>query len=125
MPIDAVETDIQLAGEVPLRVRRRPLVELPERLEPRDAFAALGVPELLEVPVVDLRLRIRLSREVIRRGVSPLLEQDRLDRGPLAAHGSLRLEIVRIVRQDLGAVLRHEPGGPRAQGAVTPAIKNR
>src|SRR2546423_15046334 len=34
MPIDAVETDIPLAAEVPLRVRRGPLPERPPPLRP-------------------------------------------------------------------------------------------
>ena len=125
VPVNAVEADIQLAAEVPPGVRRLPFVELAERLEPRDALAAFGFPELLEVAVVDLGLRVRLSREVIRRGIPALLEQDRLDRGPLAAHGSLGLEIVRIVRQDLGAVLRDEHEIFEPAAAVTVAIETR
>jgi hypothetical protein len=32
--VDAVEADVELAAEEPLRVRRLPLVEVGERLEP-------------------------------------------------------------------------------------------
>ena len=80
VPVDAVVGDVQLAAEVPLRVRRLPLAELRERLEPGDPLAALRRPELLEVALVDLRLRVRLRGELRRRRVAPLLEEDRLDR---------------------------------------------
>ena len=56
VPVDAVEADVQLAAEIPLRVRRLPLVELGERLEPRDPLATLPLPELLERDVVDVGL---------------------------------------------------------------------
>src|SRR5207244_3793700 len=46
MAIDAVEADVELAAEVPLRVRRLPLVERRERLEPGDAVAPLPLPEV-------------------------------------------------------------------------------
>ncbi len=78
--VDAVEADVELAADVPLRVRQVPLVELLERLEPGDALAALGLPELLEVAVVDLGLRIGLGGELRRRRVPPLLEQEGVDR---------------------------------------------
>jgi hypothetical protein len=80
VPIDAVEADIQLAAEKPLRVGRLPFVELLERLEPGDALAPLGFPELLEVALVDLGLRVRLRGEVLGRRITTLLEEDRLDR---------------------------------------------
>ena len=53
--VDAVVADVQLAAQIPLRVRRLPLVELREGLEPGDALAPLGLPELVEVAVVDVR----------------------------------------------------------------------
>ena len=62
--VDAVEADVELAAEVPLRVRRLPVEELGERLEPGDALARLGLPELLEVALVDVRLRVGLRGEV-------------------------------------------------------------
>jgi hypothetical protein len=82
VPVDAVVRDVQLAADVPLRVRQLPLAELFEVLEPGDAFAPLGLPELVEVLVVDLRRCVGLRGEVRWRRVAPLLEQDRLDRGP-------------------------------------------
>ena len=78
--VDAVEADVELAAEVPLRVRQVPLVELGERLEPGDPLAALRLPELLEAALVDLRLRDRLGGELRRRRIPPLLEQERVDR---------------------------------------------
>src|SRR5207249_11424921 len=80
VPVDAVETDVQLAAEVPLCVRGLPLVELGEGLEPRDPLAALPLPELLERDVVDLELRIRLGGEVLGRRIRPLLEKHGVDR---------------------------------------------
>jgi hypothetical protein len=80
VPVDAVVRDVQLAADVPLRVRQLPLAELLEVLEPGDALAPLGLPELVEVPVVDIRLCVGLRGEVRWRRVAPLLEQDRLDR---------------------------------------------
>jgi hypothetical protein len=80
VPVDAVEADVELAAEKPLRVRRLPLVELLERLEPGDTLARLGFPELLEVALVDLGLRVRLRGEVLGRRIAALLEEDRLDR---------------------------------------------
>jgi hypothetical protein len=52
--VDAVEADVELAAQVPLRVGRLPFVELRKRLEPGDALTAFGLPELIEVPLVDL-----------------------------------------------------------------------
>ena len=53
--VDAVVGDVELAAEIPLRVRQLPVVELAERLEPRHALAAVVLPERLERLVVDLR----------------------------------------------------------------------
>ena len=80
VPVDAVVGDVELAAEEPLRVRRLPLVELRERLEPGDALARLALPERLEVLVVDRRLRVRLRRELRGRRVAALLEEQVLDR---------------------------------------------
>jgi hypothetical protein len=80
VPVDAVVRDVQLAADVPLRVRQLPVAELLEVLEPADALTPLGLPELVEVPVVDVRLGVGLRGEVRWRWVPPLLEQDRLDR---------------------------------------------
>jgi hypothetical protein len=88
VPVDAVEADVQLAAEIPLRVRRLPLVELGERLEPRDPLATLALPEVLERDVVDPRLRVCLGREVLGRRIGPLLEEDRVDRVRRIAQGS-------------------------------------
>src|SRR5205085_8227901 len=79
VPVDAVEADVELAPEIPLRVGLLPLVELGERLEPGEPLPALGLPELLPVAVVDVRLGIRLLYEVRRRLVSTLLQEHRLD----------------------------------------------
>ena len=78
--VDAVVGDVQLAADVPLGVRRLPLVELREVLEPRHALARLGLPELVEVPLVDLRLGVGLRGELRGRRVAPLLQEDRLYR---------------------------------------------
>src|SRR5260370_291426 len=111
--VDAVEAAVQLPAEVPLRVRRLPLVELGKGLEPGDALAALALPEVLERNVVDVGVRVRLGREVLGRWIGPLLEEHRLDRvvarpccqprPPLSG-----FEVVRIVREHFGAVLRAE-----------------
>ena len=79
--VDAVVRDVRLATEEPLRVRRLPLVELRERLEPGDALATFALPERVEVLVVDVRLRVRLRGEVLGRRVAAILGEDRLDRG--------------------------------------------
>ena len=86
VPVDAVEADVELAAEVPLRVRRLPGVELRERLEPREPLASLPLPELLERDVVDVRLGVRLRGEFGRGRIAPLLDEHRLDRG--VTHGS-------------------------------------
>src|SRR5204863_6436301 len=78
--VDAVEADVELAAEVPLRVRRLPFVELGERLEPGEALPALGLPEVLPVALVDLRLRIGPPRELDVGRIAPLLEEHRVDR---------------------------------------------
>ena len=77
--VDAVEADVELAAQVPLRVRRLPVEELGERLEPGDPLARLGLPELVEVALVDVGLRVRLRGEVLGRRIPPLLEEHRLD----------------------------------------------
>ena len=48
VPVDAVEADVQRPAEEPFRVRRLPLEQRLERLEPRHALARLPRPELLE-----------------------------------------------------------------------------
>ena len=85
--VDAVEADVELAAEVPLRVRRLPLEELGERLEPGDPLAALGLPELLEVALVDLRLRVRLRGE-LRRAADSAAPRGASSRSPCAARRS-------------------------------------
>src|SRR5207237_1804844 len=80
MAVDSVEAHVQLPADVPLRVRQLPFEELRERLVPRDALAAVRLPELLEPPLVDIGLRVRLSGELRWRGVAALLEEERLDR---------------------------------------------
>ena len=52
--VDAVEADVELAAEEPLRIGRSPIVEPVERLEPRQPLAPLALPERLEILVVDL-----------------------------------------------------------------------
>jgi hypothetical protein len=79
MPVDAVEANVELAAEVPLRVGRVPLVQRREGLEPRDAIAALALPERLPVLCVDLRLRVGLARELWIGRVTTLLEEHRVD----------------------------------------------
>ena len=83
--VETVPRDVELAAEVPLRVRRLPLVQLRERLEPADALAPLALPERLEGLVVDPGLPVRLRRERGRRRVAPLLEEQRVDR---VGHGA-------------------------------------
>jgi hypothetical protein len=86
VPVDAVEAHVELAAQVPLGVRRLPVEQLVERLEPRHPFTGLGLPELVEVPVVDFGLRVRLRSEVLGRRVAPFLEQDRFDGGLVGRH---------------------------------------
>jgi len=80
VPVNAVVGDVELAAEIPLRVRRLPVAEAGEVLEPGDPLAGLRLPKLLEVALVDLRLRVRLGRELGRRRIPTLLREDRLDR---------------------------------------------
>ena len=77
--VDAVEADVELPAQVPLRVGKLPLVQLPERLEPGHTLAAVGLPELLEVAFVDLWLGVRLCGELGRRRVTTLLQKKRVD----------------------------------------------
>ena len=63
MAVDAVVGDVQLAAEVPLRVRQLPPVQLAERLEPGHALAPVALPERLERLVVDLGAGVRLRGE--------------------------------------------------------------
>ena len=53
--VDAVVGDVELAAEVPLRVRQLPLARAREGLEPGHALAPSRLPELLEVALVDRR----------------------------------------------------------------------
>ena len=80
VPVDAVVRDVELAAEVPLRVGKLPLEELVEGLEPGDALASLGLPELAPVALVDVGLGVCLRGEVRRRAVTALFEEERLDR---------------------------------------------
>src|SRR5207302_7558263 len=75
--VDAVVGDVQLAAEIPLRVRKLPLEQLRERLEPGHPLAALALPELLERKLVDVRLRVGLGGELGRRRIAALLEEAR------------------------------------------------
>src|SRR6185437_8462081 len=77
--VDAVVRDVELPAQVPLGVGELPLVELRERLEPREPFLALALPERLEVLVVDVRLGHGVGREVGGRRIPPLLQEHRLD----------------------------------------------
>ena len=78
MAIDAVVADVELAPDVPLRVRRLPFEELVPGLEPRDAFRLLG-PEVLQRAVVDRGLGVRLLPKLRRGRVAPLLDLHRFD----------------------------------------------
>src|SRR5262249_15403919 len=78
--VEAVVGDVELAAEEPFGVGKAPLVELRARLEPGDPLASRAFPELLERLLVDLRVRVRLRREVRRRRVAPVLEEERVDR---------------------------------------------
>src|SRR5439155_9175292 len=80
VPVYTVEADVELAADVPLRVRQFPLEHRRERLEPRDALPALRAPELLELTVVDVGLRVRVPSEVLGRRIAPFLEEQRPDR---------------------------------------------
>ena len=53
--VEAVVGDVEPAADVPLRVRKVPLQERRERLEPGDPLATLALPELLERDFVDVR----------------------------------------------------------------------
>src|ERR671918_582398 len=87
--IDAVEADVELSAQVPIRVRRLPLEEPLEGLEPGHPLAALRLPELLEAALVDVGLGVGLGGEALGRRIAPLLEQERVDRvaGCLCPHG--------------------------------------
>jgi hypothetical protein len=88
--VDAVEADVQLPAQIPLRIGRLPLVELLEGLEPRDTLTAFALPELLEAALIDVRLHIGLRCELRRWRITPLLQEHRLDRGRpsfVRAHG--------------------------------------
>src|SRR5207344_1410532 len=78
--IETVVGDVELASDVPLRVREVPFQERRERLEPGDPLAALALPELLERDLVDVRLGVRLRCEVGGRRIPPILREQRLDR---------------------------------------------
>ena len=81
------------------------------------------LPELVAAPVVDLRLRVRLRGELLGRRIAPLLEEQRVDRLRLA--GSLRLEVVRVLRQVLRAVVGDEDEILEAAAAPAPAVEAR
>jgi hypothetical protein len=94
VPVDAVVRDVEPASEEPLGVRRLPLVELGEGLEPAQPFPRFALPELLERLVVDGRLRVRARGELGRRRVAPLLEEHRVDRLLWLAHRRLTARIL-------------------------------
>src|SRR5260370_5758185 len=78
MPVDAVVANVELAADVPLRVRRLPLVQLLPGFKPRDAAGGLG-PELIETLVVYVWLSICLFGELGRRRAAPRLHLHRFD----------------------------------------------
>src|SRR2546430_7488536 len=80
MAIDAVEADVQLSADEPLRIWRLPLEQLLPRLEPGDAPVGLLRPEVLELAVVDVGLGVGLLAKLGRRRIAPLLHLHRLDR---------------------------------------------
>ena len=86
--VQAVVGDVERAADVPLRIRKVPLQKRRERLEPRDPLATLALPELLERDFVDVRLRVRLRREVGWWRIAPVLGEQRLDRLVRHAMGS-------------------------------------
>src|SRR2546430_15653095 len=72
-------------------IRRVPLVELAEGLEPCEPLAALTLPECLERFLVDAGLRVGPRGELLGRRVPALLEQHRLDRVLVGDRKSTRL----------------------------------
>ena len=93
--VDAVEADVELAAHIPLRVRQIPFVELAERLEPGDPLAALRLPELVEVALVDLGGGVRPRRELLGGRIPPLLEEQRVDRMGAFRHNCPSRMVVR------------------------------
>src|SRR5699024_6516644 len=90
MTVNAVVTDVELATEEPLGIRRIPLLELSERLEPRHPLTRLGLPELIRIPLENLRTRVRVPGELLRRRIRPLLLEQGRDICRLAhPHSSL------------------------------------
>src|SRR5262249_57435393 len=59
VPVDTVEANVELAAEVPLGVRRVPLEQPVERLEPPPAPPGFCLPQLLQDPPPDVPLRRR------------------------------------------------------------------
>ena len=64
VPVDAVVADVQLAAEVPLRVRQLPLESFVNGSNQVTRSRPSRLPELLEVALVDVGLRVRLRGEV-------------------------------------------------------------
>ena len=85
MPVEAVDADVELAAEVPLRVRHVPRVELVPGLDPVEPVPLLR-PEGAEAllgggPLVDPRIGDeRVGDELRRRREGALLAQEVLDR---------------------------------------------
>ena len=119
--VDAVVRDVQLAAEVPLRVRQLPLVELRERLEPRRRARAPRAPRTPRSP------RRRSPGCAFAAARTPAAADSAAPRGAacrssagLGSTSVLRLEVVRVLRQVLGAVVgdEHEVLEPHAAVAL-------
>ena len=80
VPVHAVVADVELPTEVPAGVGQLPLVDRRRRFEPGHPPRAFLAPELFEVLFVDVGLRVCLLRELGRRPIAPLLQEQRLDR---------------------------------------------
>ena len=121
--VDAVEADVELAAEVPLRVRRLPLESSSNGSNHVTRVAALRLPELLEVALVDVGLGVRLRARTRGRARTAAPRGSIVSIAVLRRHGLF--EVVRVVREHLVAVLGDEDEVLEAQPAVARAVQAR
>src|SRR5262245_40301721 len=120
MAVDAVEADVELAAQEPLRIRRLPLVELRPRLEEGDALRLLG-PELVQPLAVDARLGVGLIAETGVGRVAALFDLEGLDGMAAWRHVTHSRLLESACEYGLNSIPSGQYGSGRLRGAARAA----